>query len=75
MSFPELPDYTPDDSPKISSVPKDAERFEQARRSAQRLYLILLAIGLSIGVITSVGIVSLLQRFGLTEVPNQIEQN
>ncbi len=57
------------------TTPEEAERFKQARNSAKRLYLILLAIGLAIGILASIGVVSLLQRFGLTDVPDQFEQS
>lgn len=90
MSFPESPDDRTRNSPDGGSTgsdptdrdefdlqprsPEEAERFQKARNSAKRLYLILLAIGLGIGILVSIGVVSLLQRFGLTDVPDQFEQ-
>lgn len=75
MIFPESPNNTDDDTPDLQpKTPEEAERFQKARNSAKRLYLILLAIGLAIGILASIGVVSLLQRFGLTDVPDQLEQ-
>jgi hypothetical protein len=38
------------------------------------LYVILLVIGLAIGGVVAVGVVNLLDRWGLTEVPTPIEE-
>lgn len=89
MPFPDFPEETngggllPNRSNKANEqslvpepiAPEDKENYQKARQSAQRLYLILLAVGLSIGIIASIGVVSFLQRFGLTEIPDRIEQN
>lgn len=55
--------------------PVDEEHFKAAHQSAKRLYLILLVLGLTIGALLSVGVVAIMQRFGLTDVPTQIEQD
>ncbi|MEB3359122.1 MAG: hypothetical protein VKK04_20515 [Synechococcales bacterium] len=55
-------------------VPKlSEERIEAAKKGAKRLYLILLVVGLAIGALVSIGVVAGLKRFGLTDVPNQVE--
>ncbi|MGF1499161.1 MAG: hypothetical protein ACFB8W_20390 [Elainellaceae cyanobacterium] len=59
-----------------SGVPKlSEERTQAAKKGAKRLYLILLAVGLAIGALVSVGIVAGLKRLGLTDVPAQVEED
>ncbi|MCT7970529.1 hypothetical protein [Laspinema olomoucense] len=40
----------------------------------KRLYIILLVIGLSIGVVAAIGVVNLLNRWGLTQPPQSVEE-
>ncbi|MCT7984245.1 hypothetical protein NG796_13160 [Laspinema sp. A4] len=40
----------------------------------KRLYIILLVIGLSIGVVAAIGVVNLLNRWGLTQPPPPVEE-
>ncbi|MGJ3245220.1 MAG: hypothetical protein ACFE0I_03995 [Elainellaceae cyanobacterium] len=54
--------------------PKEGDR-QTVRRVMIRLYIILLVIGLGIGAIVSVGVVMLIERLGLTDVPQQVEDN
>ncbi|MEL4894655.1 hypothetical protein [Crocosphaera sp. Alani8] len=54
------------DSPKT-------ERQKKAVNQAKKVFIILLASGLSIGVIVSVGVVKLMDYFGLTDKTNQME--
>lgn len=54
--------------------PKEGDR-KTVRRVMTRLYIILLVIGLGIGAIVSVGVVMLIERLGLTDVPQQVEDN
>lgn len=56
------------------SVPIQQEDVRAAQASFKRLYLILLVIGLVIGAILSVGVVSLLDRLGLSDPPSQVEK-
>ncbi|MGK7889655.1 MAG: hypothetical protein AB4042_10000 [Leptolyngbyaceae cyanobacterium] len=60
--------------PQDIPIPPDTgERFDRARRSAMRVYIVLIAIGVIIGGVTLVGIASLMQHFGLTDVPAQVD--
>jgi hypothetical protein len=80
-----FPDFTNDSSQFTSDssqdesmkpdvmMPEDVEHYHQAKQSARRLYFALIAIGLTIGVVASIGVVMFLQRFGLTDVPSQAE--
>ena len=49
------------------------ERQKKAVNQAKKIFLLLLAGGLSIGVVVSIGVVKLMNYFGLTEKSNQIE--
>ncbi|MDJ0845171.1 hypothetical protein [Crocosphaera sp.] len=49
------------------------ERQQQAVNQAKKVFLVLLASGLSIGVIVSIGVIKLMNYFGLTEKTNQLE--
>jgi hypothetical protein len=52
----------------IAMKPLDEARVRAIKRQANRFYLILVLIGLTIGLVTSVGVVAVIQRLGLTEV-------
>ncbi|NJL82466.1 MAG: hypothetical protein HC890_04960 [Chloroflexaceae bacterium] len=54
----------PDLEPPLSQVPSP-----QTQRFFQRLYLVLLLIGLGLGAIVATGVVLVLQRAGLTDNP------
>lgn len=61
-----------------SEAPSDADRFpakrsQSAASALRRYYLILLAGGLILGVLVSVGVIKAIQHFGLNEVPTQVE--
>ena len=63
------------DAPELIPVFEDqGERFDKARNSAMKVYLVLILVGVIIGAITLFGIVLLLQHFGLTDVPVPVEQ-
>ncbi|MDJ0730638.1 MAG: hypothetical protein QNJ33_11670 [Crocosphaera sp.] len=49
------------------------QRQQKAIKQARNVFLLLLATGLSIGVLVSIGVVKLMNYFGLTEKTNQIE--
>ena len=49
------------------------ERQQQAVNQAKKVFLVLLASGLSICVIVSIGVIKLMNYFGLTEKTNQLE--
>ena len=49
------------------------ERQKKAIKQARNVFLILLASGLSLGVLVSIGVVQLMNYFGLTEKTNQME--
>ncbi len=53
--------------------PED-KRVEQRQQTLKRLFLILLTAGLIIGALLSVGVIQLLNRFGLTNSQPQTEQ-
>jgi hypothetical protein len=56
--------------PKKKNIPTSASTKE----AFKRLYIILIVIGLSIGVVAAIGVVNLLNRWGLTQPPPPIEQ-
>ncbi len=49
------------------------ERQQKAVKQARKIFLLLLGSGLLIGVIVSIGVIKLMNYFGLTEKNNQIE--
>ncbi|MBD1864063.1 MULTISPECIES: hypothetical protein [Trichocoleus] len=51
------------------------ERLRATQQSFKRLYLILLAVGLSIGAVLAVGVAILLDRFGLSDPPSRCNRN
>ena len=68
----------PQDYPSSDSNQNDDSDIQEKisprkRREIQKLFFILLAIGLVIGTIVSVGIVKLMNHFGLTEKTPQFE--
>jgi len=70
--IPELP------IPENSEGEVEAEQQERLRATQQsfkRLYLILLAIGLSIGAVLAVGVAILLDRFNLSDPPSRCDRN
>jgi hypothetical protein len=52
----------------IPIKPLDEARIRAVKRQANRLYITLVVIGLAIGLVTSVGVVTVIRRLGLTEV-------
>ncbi|MEM9214950.1 MAG: hypothetical protein AAGD25_11460 [Cyanobacteria bacterium P01_F01_bin.150] len=61
--------------PELIPVFEDqGERFDKARRSALKVYIVLIVIGVIIGGISLFGIAMLMQHFGLTDVPSTVEQ-
>ena len=63
------------DGPELIPVYEDqGERFDKARRSALKVYIVLVVTGVIIGGISLFGIVLLMQHFGLTDVPVPVEQ-
>nr|WP_290225401.1 hypothetical protein [Trichocoleus desertorum] len=51
------------------------ERLRATQQSFKRFYLILLAIGLSIGAVLAVGVAILLDRFNLSDPPSRCDRN
>ncbi|ACB53221.1 hypothetical protein cce_3873 [Crocosphaera subtropica ATCC 51142] len=49
------------------------ERQQKAVKQAKKVFILLLASGLFIGVIVSIGVIKLMNYFGLTEKTNQIQ--
>lgn len=60
---------------RIPVLEDQGERFDKARRSAIKVYVVLIVTGVVIGGISLFGIVMLMQHFGLTDVPIPVEQN
>ncbi|MGB5596828.1 MAG: hypothetical protein WBM32_08905 [Crocosphaera sp.] len=52
---------------------EQTERQKKSIKQARNVFLFLLAGGLSLGVLVSIGVVKLMNYFGLTEKTNQIE--
>ena len=52
----------------------DLDQRQANRKSLKRLIIILVAVGLVLGGIVSVGIAITLNKFGLTDTPAQVEQ-
>jgi hypothetical protein len=64
--------------PEVGS-PQQPENLPNSNVSAtkkafKQLYIILLVIGLSIGVVAAIGVVNLLNQWGLTEPPPPVEE-
>jgi hypothetical protein len=49
-------------------------RSSVTQQAFKRLYVILLVIGLSLGVVAAIGVVNLLNHWGLTSPPPPVEQ-
>ena len=63
------------DAPELIPVLEDqGERFDKARNSAIKVYVVLILAGVIIGGISLFGIVLFMQHFGLTDVPVPVEQ-
>ncbi|AFY80464.1 hypothetical protein [Oscillatoria acuminata] len=78
----ELPPPTADGvdvaNPEVGS-PQQPENLPNSNVSAtkqafKQLYIILIVIGLSIGVVAAIGVVNLLNRWGLTQPPPPVEE-
>lgn len=77
-------DLTPEGSTPLTPQERDREEPDLAqrrrddavatRRSLKRLYLSLLAIGIGLGALVSVGLVLLLDRFDLIDPPTEIQE-
>ena len=52
----------------------DLAQSKTNRKSLKRLIVILVAVGLVLGGIVSVGVVIALNKFGLTDTPAQVDQ-
>lgn len=57
-----------------SSPQEDVQISPQNKQQMQKLFLILIGVGLVIGIFSAWGIVTIMSQFGLTEKTNQIEQ-
>jgi hypothetical protein len=64
------------DAPEIRPLsPAELERVQNARNQLQRLFLILLGIGLTLGLVMAIALVLLLTRFGLVGTPEDSERS
>ncbi|MEP0871340.1 hypothetical protein NDA01_16150 [Trichocoleus desertorum AS-A10] len=72
-STPPMP--APPTSPSPEAEQAKQERLRATQQSFKRLYLILLAVGLSIGAVLAVGVAILLDRFGLSDPPSRCDRN
>ena len=64
------------DVPEALPIMEDqGERFDRARNSALKVYVVLVVAGILIGIVSLFGIFLFMQHFGLTDVPVRVEQN
>jgi cytochrome c-type biogenesis protein CcmE len=72
-----MSDYQPptDSNGKNSQSNSDDANRQHIQQVMRRLYIILIVVGLGLGAIVSVGIVALIQRLGLTDVPEQVDDS
>lgn len=65
-------------NPEVGSphTPKNIpnSNVSATKQAFKRLYIILIVIGLSIGVVAAYGVVNLLNRWGLTQPPPPVEE-
>ena len=64
---------TDQQSTSVSSQPASPEAKNMIKK-VKRLYIFLIIFGLVVGIITSIGIVSLLNHLGLTDPTSNMEQ-
>ncbi len=60
--------------PQLDNVENSEQISPEKRKKYQKLFLILLSVGLVLGAIVSVGIVKLMNHFGLTDKTPQFER-
>lgn len=60
--------------PEVDNVENYEQISPEKRKKYQKLFLILLSVGLVLGAIVSVGIVKLMNHFGLTDKTPQFER-
>lgn len=60
--------------PQLDNVENYEQISPEKRKKYQKLFLILLSVGLVLGAIVSVGIVKLMNHFGLTDKTPQFER-
>ena len=61
------------DSDSVDTNPEQ-QVSKETKRAVQKLLVILISIGLVIGIVSSVVIVKLMNKYGLTEKTNQLEK-
>ena len=70
--------YAYDETPEWFRLPDRPTAGERkptlTRKFLKRAFVILLAVGLVLGSVVAVGVVSLLKHWGLTDVPARVEQ-
>ncbi|MGF1480149.1 MAG: hypothetical protein ACFB4I_11755 [Cyanophyceae cyanobacterium] len=59
--------------PNDSSPPGQPHENKQARKNLKRMMFTLIAVGLCIGGVVSVGLVVALNYFGLSDPPSQVD--
>jgi hypothetical protein len=72
---PPVPDLPIPENSEGEVEAEQQERLRATQQSFKRLYLILLAIGLSIGAVLAVGVAILLDRFNLSDPPSRCDRN
>lgn len=74
-SFSDNQHYTESQNSEVTEVKTFSPSLTAKKKKMQKLFIILLIIGLCLGAIISVGIVILLNEFGLTDnAPNPFNQ-
>lgn len=64
----------PQKNETLHSVEDTAKASPKTVRQVKHIYIILLVIGLGLGILTAVGVIAVLEQFGLTEVPVEVEE-
>lgn len=58
---------------KSMALPPSGDRVQDRKQKLKRFLLILIGIGVVIGILTSIGVVTVLDQFNLTDDSPQIE--
>ncbi|MFB2882216.1 hypothetical protein [Floridanema aerugineum] len=59
---------------EVEPTNTQSKEVKTAKQSLKRLTLILIAIGVTLGAILAVGVITFLNRYNLFDVPTQVDQ-